>query len=681
MNFLYPNFLFALFAIAIPVIIHLFNFRKYKKLYFPNVRFLQEVKQEAKRKSQLKHLLVLLSRILAIMALVFAFAQPYFPVSNENINKAKKKISIYVDNSFSMEALSKNGMLLEVAKNKAKEIIAAYLQTDEFQIITNDFEAKHQRFVSKKEILEQINEIKITSVNRKLSEVNTRQYDLMNDNNTTTTKNTFLISDFQKNTCNIIDIKNDSNIFTFLVPVNANKTNNLFIDSCWFVNPVQQLNHETTLNVRIMNASDEKLENLPVRLFINNQQKSLASVSIDANSKAEVSLSYMINTPGIQNGKIEIIDNPIIYDDVFYFNYEIVDKISILCINGNERNIFLNNLFGNDSLFFFQNVSDKNLDFSSFSANSLILLNELQSISTGLSAELQRYVFNGGSVVVIPSSQADLISYKAFLTAVNSDYYTGIDTSNTKVSDINQNHPVYNGVFEKIPENVNLPIIYSFYRFSKQINTNLEYLLRLQNGNNFFTAQATRKGKVYLSAVPLNDEYSNFAKNTVFVPTFYNIALLSTPFDILYYIIGEDKPITLRKFSVGNDEVFHIKSVNSGFDIIPEHQVKESQIDFFVQNQVKEAGNYLLTDEINKIKGVSFNYNRNESELSFYDVNEIKKMLENKGLKNFSVINNPNKSITELISEYNLGIRLWKFFILMALFFLAAEVFLLRFMR
>ncbi len=680
MNFVYPAFLFALFAVAIPILIHLFNFRKYKRIYFSNIRFLQEVKQETKRKSKLKHLLVLLSRILAIAALVFTFAQPYLTISNTNINANKSRVSIFVDNSFSMEALNKNGILLEVAKNKAKEIVAAYRQTDEFQIITNDLETKHQRFVSKKEIDELINEVKISSISRKLSEIIVRQYDLINDN-TNSIKNTYLISDFQKNTSNINDIKSDSNISSFLVPVFTNKTNNIFIDSCWFTNPIQQPNHETSLKVKIKNASDEKLENIPVKLYINNQQKSLASVTMDANSETEITLSYILNATGIQNCKIEIVDNPIVYDDVFYFSYEIVDKISVLCINGNIPNNYLNTLFSKDSLFLFQNINDKIIDFSSFPSYNLIILNEIGTISSGLSSELQRYINEGGSIVIFPSPKTDLITYKSFLTSVNSNYYTDLDTNNTTVTDINQNHPIYKGVFEQIPENANFPSIFSFYKLSKFNNSSHEYLIRLQNGNSLFTSQSIKKGKLYLSAVPLTDDFSNFAKNTIFVPTLYNMAILSTPVSSLYYIIGEDKPIQLRNVSIGNDEVFHIKSIISGFDIIPENQIRESQLSFFTHNQIKEAGNYFLTLGNNNIKGLSFNYNRKESDLSFYNLDEIKKLLKQNDLKKFSMLDNPNKNLTELISEYNQGKRLWKWFVIATLLFLFAEVVLLRFMK
>ncbi len=62
MNFLYPEFLWALFTLLIPVIIHLFHFRKFKKVYFTNVRFLKQLKNESESTSKIKNLLILISR-------------------------------------------------------------------------------------------------------------------------------------------------------------------------------------------------------------------------------------------------------------------------------------------------------------------------------------------------------------------------------------------------------------------------------------------------------------------------------------------------------------------------------------------------------------------------------------------------------------------------------------------
>src|SRR5260221_12221376 len=98
MQFVYPSFLFALSAVAIPILVHLFNFRKYKKIYFTNVRFLKEIKQDTKSRSQLKHLLILLARILAVIFLVLAFAQPYLPKNKNAVVSGTRDVSIFIDN-------------------------------------------------------------------------------------------------------------------------------------------------------------------------------------------------------------------------------------------------------------------------------------------------------------------------------------------------------------------------------------------------------------------------------------------------------------------------------------------------------------------------------------------------------------------------------------------------------
>ena len=173
MQFLYPTFLFALAALAIPIILHLFYFRRFKKVYFTNVRFLKEVKEETSARSKLRNLLVLLMRLLAIIFLVLTFAQPFIPQDVE-VKKGLKTVSVFVDNSFSMSALSQDVPLLEKAKQRAREIIQAYAVDDEFQILTNDFEGRHQRLVSQEDALDLVDEISISPSVREVSKVLTR---------------------------------------------------------------------------------------------------------------------------------------------------------------------------------------------------------------------------------------------------------------------------------------------------------------------------------------------------------------------------------------------------------------------------------------------------------------------------------------------------------------------------
>jgi hypothetical protein len=683
MKFVYPAFLFALFAIAIPIIIHLFNFRKFKKVYFTNVRFLKEVKQETQSRSRLRHLLVLLSRIFAITALVFAFAQPYIPAENSKLVTGDKAVSIYIDNSFSMEALTTGGTLLDESRKRAKEIVAAYKATDRFQLLTNDFEGRHQRLVNKEEFLELLDEVKISPAVRSLPEVISRQNDVLNNSNAKA-KRSYLLSDFQQSLADIERIKNDTSIAVSLIPVIAKEKKNVYIDSVWFTSPVRQLNQTEQLHVRVRNISSEDKENNPIKLFINGKQRTPASYNVEANSASEMVLSFASKETGIQQGMVEIIDYPVTFDDRFYFSFEVAKSIPVLAINPSQGGAAaesghpsINNLFGNDSLFTLQNASENKLDYSTLSQNRLIILNELKTISSGLAQELKRFVKGGGSVAVFPAADIDLNSYREFLGQLGVNHYEKLDTADTKVDRINYQHEIFTNVFEKKTDNVDLPHVNAHYPITKASRSNEEYLLRMRNGNSYLSSYRYEKGKIYLSAVPLAVEFSNLTKHAVPVLALYNMAIYSQPVRPLFYTIGRDNVVNAGTRAAGGENVFHIRGENN-FDVIPEHKVTETGLDIFVHNQVAQAGNYLLSQSNEAITGLAFNYDRKESDLETLTPADLQSRLDEGGFDNFILIEPGHKELTSTLAEIDQGKKLWKLCIILALALLGAEVLLLR---
>jgi len=225
-------------------------------VYFTNVKFIEELRQQTQKQSQLKHLLILLMRILAFVCLVLAFAQPYIPF-NKNASKkeAQNAVSVFVDNSFSMEAASSDGTLLDLGIQKAGEIASAYKSSDRFQLLTGDFEGKHQRFVSRDEFVEMLGEVEISPVTRNLSEVVKRQSDLFAEQSQTN-NSAYLVSDFQKGITDFSNLSPDSSVQVVAIPLETTGTNNLYIDTIWFDSPVFQVSQNLNLNVRIKNASE-----------------------------------------------------------------------------------------------------------------------------------------------------------------------------------------------------------------------------------------------------------------------------------------------------------------------------------------------------------------------------------------------------------------------------------------
>jgi len=678
MNFLFPTFLIGLAAIAIPIIIHLFNFRKYKKVYFTNVQFLKELKQESDSKSKLKEWLILAMRILAISFLVFAFAQPFIPGKVKTI-QGEKAISIYIDNSFSMESTNKKGTLLENAKTLATEIINTFNASDKFQLLTNDFEGKHQRFISKEEFVEQLNDVKISSATKSISDVIKRQQDFL-QNSSAKNKRIFLLSDFQKNTSVISKTDIDTSIAISCIPIASSEVNNVYIDSVWFETPVQQYETQQIIHAVVINKSNKDIENGSLKLYINDAQVSLASFNVSAGNKKDVSISFTVKVKGINKGVLKIEDYPITYDDNFYFSFNAQTIINALIINGKDTKTAGNfkSLMQNDSLFVYKENSDASIDYSVFAKTNIIVLNELNTITSGLTSELQKFVNAGGSVVIFPNKKSDIISYNTAFQTLQLPQIIKLDTTNIKTQSINFEQGLYEGVFDKVDQRMDLPKVFEHFEFTKTTNNNSQGLVLLQNGQFLVSLNTLGNGKVYVFSIPSDETSSNLLKHALFVPTLIKMAILSLKPSPVYYKTAINEVISLNSISNFSDKPLHILKVDKKVDVIPEHRLLNNTTALYTQNQITEAGHYNVEENNVIIKDLAFNFDRKESDMNFMTQEDLQKQIDEKGLKNVSVIELNEKSLTNALQEVNDGKKLWKLFLILALMFLAAEILIIR---
>ena len=677
-NFLYPEFLWALLLIAVPIIIHLFNFRRYKTVYYSNVMFLKNVKQQTKSKSQLKQILVLISRILFIIMLVFAFAQPYVPNKNTQNNKNKNLVSIYLDNSFSMDVQGQNGKLSDLSKNKLKSIIDSYDVSTNYLFLTNDFEAKHQFFYDKNKILDFVADINTSPNTKLLSKISAKQSDILLSEKGNFNRISYIISDFQKTTTDINNIKADTNISTYFVPLNPENSSKLFIDSCWFETPIRKLFQKEKLCVKVYNSSNEDFQNIPIKLYINDSLKALGSVNINSNKFEIIELNYTNSFIGFYNAYIEIADYPIVYDNTLFFNYSIKETVNILEIYGNKPNNFLNALFKADNYVKLENQDFLKLNFSNIDKFSSIILNELPEIGSGLQQVLINFISEGNSVFVIPPFKLDFDSYNSFLQNVNSSILLDTVSLNNKINNINYSNDIYKDAFVKSNRNVEYPYVNKMFLLNKSYNNT--DLLKTDNNLTILSESSYKQGKVYVLTMPLSTTYSNFVQHQIFVPTFYNFALNINKLDEIYSTIGNTVNVTVKDSSIG-DNVYHIKNSANTVDFIPEFSKSGNKSNIAVKNNITEAGNYFVEYNNKKIKYISLNYNRKESDLSYYSKSELKKIIAENNLNITVIKDSDNNILTDYIGESNNGKQFWKWFLVLALSFLLFEILLLRFFK
>ena len=677
MQFLYPAFLFGLLALAIPVIIHLFNFRRFKTVYFTNVRFLKNIQEETATKSRLKHILVLISRMLAIIFLVLAFAQPFIP-SEQSANKATKKaVSIYIDNSFSMEAVNNDEQLLNIAKRKAEEIVNGYTIDDQFQLLTNDMEAKHQRLVSKEEMLQMITQVQRTPEVRSLSEIVKRQRDILNRDKAQSQKNIYAISDFQKNAAGF---ENDTTLNINLVHLQGKDQRNLAIDSVWFAGPVQILNQPIQLCYTISNYGEDEITNAPVTLKLNEQIKSIADITIPPLSKITDTMTFTLNEAGWYNGELGVKDYPVTFDDVLYFTFQPVSQIPVITINGKTENTFIQSLIGKNSLFALTNNNVAQIDFSSLDKFDLIILNEVKSISGGLADALNQQLERGCNIIIFPPADMDVAAVNNFLQMNSAGTYGNYVKSKRNVTAINTKNPVFTDVFEKVPKNLSLPFATESFQINAFSQTIEEMVMEFGDHRPMVAGYPAKQGVIYLSAVPLVREITDLqVQASLFAPMMYKIAVSTQKKMSLYATIGETKWIDLPGINLTGDATLKVKSNNNEF--IPEIRKAGNLTAVNLSDYTNVSGIYTLLQpgapEGNTNQTLALNYNRSESDLSFETAASLK---ERYNAANINVIDDINRDFAGVVTQMNEGTPLWKFCIIFVLIFLAAEILLIRFL-
>ncbi len=675
MQFLYPTFLFALAALAIPIIIHLFYFRRFKKVYFTNVRFLKEVKDESSARQKLRNLLVLLMRCLAVLFLVLAFAQPFIPQDVE-VKQGENAVSVFVDNSFSMSALSEEAPLVEKAKQRAKEIISAYSIEDRFQVLTNDFDGRHQRLVSKEEAIGLVEEIKISPAVRTLSQVLARQQQVLGTGKNTN-KVSYVISDFQENVSDLERFA-DTLLTVNLVPLQAVQEKNVSIDSAWFEAPVQMLSQPNSLIVKIKNWSNESAENLRLTVRYDGETKPVGELSIPANSSVTDTVNISIQSPGWHEGELAITDYPVQFDDRYFFTYNVAEVINVLIINEEQPDAFLDAAFKGISYFRVSNQMSRQLDYSSFPSYQLIICNGLVSISSGLAQELQQYVHNGGNALVFPSANANIATYNSFLAEIPANELLNFEQQERNIAEVNTDEFVFKDVFENKSANLKLPITKGNYRLSAQASRGEEKLLTYRDGSTFLGKYKSGQGILYLCAAPIEDPYSNLGHSgEIFIPMLYKMAISSARNRPIAYTIGRDETIEADNVVRGGESVYKLRGKEEEF--IPQQRIVASKVFLGVQNQIIEAGYYdLFLSADSLLARFAFNYDRRESNLAYFSAGQLKE----KAGPNVSVLSgSAAANFEEVIADRSRGVILWKWCIVLALLALAGEALLLRFWK
>ncbi|MGK0377052.1 BatA domain-containing protein [Patiriisocius sp. Uisw_017] len=640
MQFKHPEILYALFLLLIPIFIHLFQLRRFQKVAFTNVAFLKKVSIQTRKSSQLKKWLTLLTRLLALAAIIIAFAQP-FKASKTALN-ANKETVLYIDNSYSMEAKGANGALLQRA------IQDVYVQLKDDQKISFFTNTTTKKNIAVPNLKNNLLETGYTQKQFTPSQILLKAAQLFSKDKSAN-KRLIVISDFQQKE---VFPEIPEHFKVDVVQLKAANITNVAIDSVYVKTTS---GNKTQLEV-LVSANNDVSSTIPVSLYNGAVLMAKTAVNFSESKSQKINFDFE-NTDGFK-GSLILNDTGLSYDNKFYFSVNKPEKIKVLSIN-KANSSFLQRLF-NDIEFQYTAQDSRNLDYSIIPKQNCIILNELTGIPASLTAALNEFSKNGGTLLIIPNNEANLTGYNVLLNGLRLGTLNSLESKEKKIAKIIFDHPIYKEVFEKRVVNFQFPKVNSFFI----TNTLATSILKFEDEKPFIIAS----GNAFLATAAFNDSNSNFTSSPLIVPTLYNIARQSLQLPQLYYTIGNTNTYAVP-VSLIQDEILSLK--DSITSIIPLQQTKTNKVLITTDDEPAVANNYTITKGETGIKGISYNYSRAEGALVYLDTKNWN------GVKTHRDI----PQLFESIEEENNITEFWKWFAIAAFLFLLIEMLLLKFYK
>ena len=664
MNFQNPTFLWALLLLAIPLIIHLFNFRRYKKVLFSNVAMLKEIQTESRKTRQIRKWLILAARMLALAALVLAFARPYIPQGG--LQNGRQLISLFLDNSQSMSAEGENGQLFENAKNTAREILQNLPPDAEIQIVDNALSPFSNRTFTPANATKIVDDLDIDFHPNDLNSVVQKARNKFVSEGYAS-HHVFGISDFQ-NGVTMQETRVDSGVNMHLLRTTPVALQNLSIDSVWLEEPIVRPGVPVKLNVKIVNNGDQSVESSTVVLSINGVQQGVESFGISAKAVEVLSLSFTSTQTGWIDGEVSLTDVPVTFDNNYFFTLEIKPSISVLQIG--KRAPELNKIFEGDEIFTLKQVQEGSVDYGQFNAYDFIILNELKEIGSGLTEQLRQFAEKGGVVAIIPSDNPT--QYKA-LSTLGVATYGKLATKEISITPNNLKQPFIRDVYTRIPQNVILPKINKCYDLKMGA---AQPILTLKDNQVVLARARISNGSIFQFAMPLDAAYSNIAAHELFVVTMLKMAFSKMEKQRLAYPLFHKEPIAINAIN-GAEQSLRLRLGEQS--VLVESANSRGGLRFWLNEEINSAGIYSLGSSVNKALGkIALNYSRVESKQRFASDSELKKQYVGASV---SIDNASSAVIKNATNSLSSGKPLWKVFIILCLIFLLIEILLLRFLK
>jgi hypothetical protein len=620
-------------------------------LKFSNTYFLKAVNEEQKRSRKLKHILILISRILLIVFLVFSIAKPFW--KSEAMNS---EVNLMV--------LDQSASNTSYAEGSSNPIIE-----ENMSFINQLFESSPQSLKAVDQSGNSLQAYEEVEVRENESKLN---LDKIIGKNPSSEK-ILLLSDFQKTVIddNLFHFSDSSRHFVFMPPYQQ-KPANVWIDSLW----VEQ-SGDGSGNERLKLQISALGEAGDINIALENDEQLIGSQQIQLNDGEQESVSFPIkrfSTNMSSSFRIKLDAGDLDFDNTFYFSLPERSKLKILLLAERKSNDLLSAVFENEDLFNFRHESLNNFAFQDLDEYDLVLVELGEQLNNFASGALNTYAESGNNLVVIPTSKFDQYLFLEDLGYSNITNISQSAKNPVALESPDLQNPFFKNVFKNMNEDISMPEATMFLKWDSG-----QKILSFINGYPFLSLTGVNDN-IFVFATPFNKEFTNFPQHGTFLPVFYKIAFSGKKGNQAQYFYLNQDVIQLSIPDIPEGIV--VKLQQGDQELVPDQRINRNKMRIILPQEDLKAGFYSIinTKTEDEMGILALNIPKKESETGYYNAPDLQSLFQDQ--ENVVILDGYDfSSINDYIDETKNGFPLWKYFLVLALLSLLAEVLIIRLLK
>ena len=688
MTFLNPAVLFGLLAASIPIIIHLLNLRKLKKIDFSTLQFLKELQKNKIRKIKIKQWLLLALRVLIILAIVTAFARPTIVgVSIGGTTSAAKTTAVFIlDDTFSMSVVDQNGSYFNQAKEAIKNILTQFEEGDEFGLVLVSHQPDEIEMTSNlNKFVQEVDATNISYASGKLNNSIIKAAELIGEAKNFN-KEIYVLTDFQKgrlaNEDEIIDLKEQlgEQVRLYSFNYSGKEVFNFGIDDLKLNTQIFEKDKPVKFEAILKNYSERTKDNLVVSLFINGERLAQQSINLNSGESKIANLEASARNFGYNDAIIEIEEDDIIQDNKRYTSFFISEKIPVLILadDVNDTKLIEAALKSVSEKGYFDITIKKTEQISGVSLNNFQVIILLSDNFGNESVKLNQFLSSGKGIVIFPPSENGSSGFNSSLNSIgitSAGSFVKLEAGQSiHFSETDFNHPLFENIFmDEKKKQIESPEIFSYFKINP--GGKGKSIIKLQDESSFLSEYSIGDGKVLLFSSSPVFSWSDFPIKGIFAPLVTKSVMYLSAYNKneVNYFAGETINVNVAERTLPQIKIVR-PDKSEDFINIDENQTS----DFISYAATSLAGNYKFLSGEKLLASANVNTDPAESVTEYLTESDFDEYLEKINFSGKHIVIDKSENPVQMILQARFGSELWRYFVLIAILIALVEMTIAR---